>query len=661
MNIIDVILQKSDLVEYIGKIVPLRRAGKTYRGKCPIHSGNNETSLSVGEKLYYCFSCNSGGNIINFVSDYHKLDYNASVERIAEAFNISLTDNDEWKKQKDVVKLHTEVKNGARKNIAQTEKYLAEERKLSKETIDNFELGYHDMAIIIPLIDPNGRTIAIARRNFKEGLPKYINSYNNYLYDKSSYLFNLNRARRRMKDELYICEGYFDAMAADEQGLACVAYCGDSITSEQISTIKQYIPKPNIEIRYCPDNDLAGLNNVRKVRELFNSNLHNLSVRIVSLPDGIKDFSMAHSQGIEIKDLPTEHIDLYLVKKYISECKTKETQYSIVGDFIKSVYSPMIRGDIAKYLSKEWGKDLKEIKEWFNVVEKSTDEIVQEFKTIESAIGEYKSLLENGTITLGFPTLDASINGGIRKGEVVIIGAYPGVGKTFMAGEIALHCAVRQNLNVLFFSLEMPAGALVERLIANVLNISTDELELKHIRGELDNIVPQVIEKLGRRIIIDDKSNINIDDIFDRIKIANNTIFEKPVDLIIVDYLQLLKDTTTTEQISDTALKLKTLAKENNCIVLALSQLNRDSETWVKPQLKNLKGSSSVEQTGDLVLMGWKPAENPKLRMEKQLELADVVSLSIEKFRRKYKAKQIDVKIDEKNTRVYEVNVNYGV
>lgn len=120
----------------------------------------------------------------------------------------------------------------------------------------------------------------------------------------------------------------------------------------------------------------------------------------------------------------------------------------------------------------------------------------------------YKELIEHGTISLGFPTIDTSINGGVRKGEVVIIGAYAGVGKTFIAGEMALHAAIRQNLNVLFFSLEMSAGALMERLASAVLGISTLDFEKKHADGDLDEIYPKIIEKLGRRIFIDDKFDL---------------------------------------------------------------------------------------------------------------------------------------------------------
>lgn len=659
MNIIDKIVQKVDLVDYIGKLVPLRKAGKTFRGSCPIHSGKNESSLNVGDKLYYCFSCNSGGTVVNFVADYYKIDYSSAVERLADEFNIDISNDAEWKKQKDIVKMMTDVRDSAIKFKDKIKQYLMDERKLSAGTIDSFKLGYNnDLALIIPLHDPNDRCIAIAKRLFgSEHSGKYINSYNNDLYDKSAYLYNLNRARRVISQEIYMVEGYFDTMSADEQGLCCVGYCGDAPTLEQMHLLKKYIPSSTIEIKWCPDNDVAGLKNIRKVRDMFQQVLPSTSIRIVLLPDGYKDFNDVHKAGLQIKDLVTEHVDMYLTKKYLSECSSVETQYTAIGEFIRTIPNSMIRVDIAKYCAGIWKQKEQDVKKYFEVLEQNTDEISQEFKTVEDALNNYKEILEHGTISIGFPTLDMSINGGMRKGEVLIVGAYSGTGKTFLTCEMCLHAALRQGLNCLFFSLEMSSGALIERMASAILGISTTEFEKKVKEGELDTLLPQITGGVGRRVCIDDRSGITIDDINKRIKLANATFFDRPVDVIFIDYIQLMKNTTTTEQISESVLKLKDIAKENNILLVAISQLNRESELWIKPELKMLKGSSSIEQTADLVLMAYKPCENPALPLAKVLELDGVLSLSIEKFRRKLKIKGLDVRLDEKTTRFTEVGV----
>jgi len=650
MSLKDVIIDRIDLEEYVSNYTELKNG----RGCCPIHNGTNDTSFSVKGKRYKCFSCGSSGTIVNFVSEIENIKYDEAIEKLALQLNINPKLSEKWQTEQELIKeLELQV-NIAKKNLDKCIDYLKNDRGLTDEIIQQFEIGYNN-GIIIPIRDYNGRTVAIAKRQL-ENKPKYINSHNSVIFTKSSTLFNLDHARRRIiqgANKIYICEGYFDAISCDQQGLAAVAYMGDAISKDQVALLSKFIDPTQVEIILGADNDPAGQKSIPKTREMFKKINPKLNVLVVKFPDVIKDFNSALVEGIKIAELPTEHIDIYCLKKQLENCQNIASEYHIVADFIKSVSNPMIRCDIADFLSERWGKDNSEIRQWFNVIESEETDILNEFKTVEQAIEEYRDILSSGTITLGFPSVDESI-GGLRKKEIVFFGGYSSAMKTFMACEFALHMAVKQKLNVLFFSLEMSAGQLIERMIANVLGIGTKQLAEGLKNGNLIDIYSLISEKIGKYIRIIDKSFLSIYDVDKRIKIANG-LFESPVDVVIIDYLQYMSGTNNYEELSKTARLFKPLVKENNILCICLSQLNRTGSVWERGSMKQLKGAGDIEATGDWVLMGYRPGENPALTLEQKDELKNIVVITLEKGRRGFEgAREIELEFDPYKTRIRE-------
>lgn len=281
-----------DIVDLISQYTELRQISKGYNGKCPLHEGDGPNTIWVTENpgWFYCFSCGATGNAIHFYAEAEKISFNEAVEKIAEINNIDIGKNEEWKKQKSYTE---QCDSKARQLHAKVDKvvdYLMLQRGLTREIINEFQLGYNDKishkdktinGISIPLRDKNGRTIAFAYRTFGE--PKYINSVNNDYYIKGDFLFNADKAKRLIKDRLYVVEGYMDAISAHQQGLPCVAYAGAMLTKGHIAGIKELCAnKSNVTIYLAPDNDDTGMNNVERMREKLK--ILNMPTRVVEIP-----------------------------------------------------------------------------------------------------------------------------------------------------------------------------------------------------------------------------------------------------------------------------------------------------------------------------------------------------------------------------------------
>ena len=238
-------------------------------------------------------------------------------------------------------------------------------------------------------------------------------------------------------------------------------------------------------------------------------------------------------------------------------------------------------------------------------------------------------------IRTGFGDLDA-LTTGLQKSDLVILAARPSVGKTSFALNIAEQAAVRDGKSVGLFSLEMSKEQLVLRLLSSNANIDSQRLRTGFLE-ELDfaRIAPAMNALSGAPIYIDDTPNITTMEL--RTK-ARRLQAETGLDLVIVDYLQLMQSSTTTrdanrvQEVSEISRGLKALARELKVPVLALSQLSRQPEMREskEPRLSDLRESGSIEQDADLVLFLWREKE----RGSDDKDLAgEVVKLKLAKHR----------------------------
>ncbi len=238
----------------------------------------------------------------------------------------------------------------------------------------------------------------------------------------------------------------------------------------------------------------------------------------------------------------------------------------------------------------------------------------RDFVPIRDALGQYFEEAGSSTapregeilhILTGFAALDDFL-GGLQRSDLIVLAARPSLGKTSLALNIARNAAINQKACVALCSLEMSRDAVVQRLLSSESGVDSRKVRLGRF-GEKDEI--KIMEASGvlseAPIYIDDSPQLRALDIRSK---ARRLHFERNIDLIIVDYLQLIqgdgKNETRVQEISKITRALKTLARELNVPILAVSQLSRAVEWRAShvPQLADLRESGSIEQDADVVL-----------------------------------------------------------
>jgi replicative DNA helicase len=239
---------------------------------------------------------------------------------------------------------------------------------------------------------------------------------------------------------------------------------------------------------------------------------------------------------------------------------------------------------------------------------------LRDFVPIRDALGQYFEGAGSSTaprigeiphVLTGFAALDNFL-GGLQRSDLIVLAARPSLGKTSLALNIARNAAVDQKACVALCSLEMSREAVVQRLLASESGVESRKVRLGRF-GEQDEV--RIMEASGvlseAPIYVDDSPQLRVLDIRSKVRRLH---FERNIDLIIVDYLQLIqgdgKNETRVQEISKITRALKTLARELNVPVLAVSQLSRAVEWRAShiPQLADLRESGSIEQDADVVL-----------------------------------------------------------
>jgi len=238
-------------------------------------------------------------------------------------------------------------------------------------------------------------------------------------------------------------------------------------------------------------------------------------------------------------------------------------------------------------------------------------------------------------VASGFTDLDA-LTTGFQKSDLIVVAARPSVGKTSFALNVAEHAAVIQHRSVGVFSLEMSKEQLVLRLLSSVANIDSKRLRTGFLE-ELDfaRIAPAMNDLSEAALYIDDTPNITSMEL--RTK-ARRLQAESGLDLVIVDYLQLMQATTSNrdsnrvQEVSEISRGLKALARELSVPVIALSQLSRQPEMREskEPRLSDLRESGAIEQDADLVVFLWREKDKPG---EEEQTDGEVINVKLAKHR----------------------------
>ena len=221
----------------------------------------------------------------------------------------------------------------------------------------------------------------------------------------------------------------------------------------------------------------------------------------------------------------------------------------------------------------------------------------------------YNSKSQNAVtgVPTGFVDLDR-LTKGFHPGELIIVAGRPAMGKTTFAMNIAEFVAMQAGMPVAVFSMEMPAEQLAMRLISSYQRIKLEHLRNGRLEGDEFQKMSRAVTDIANshNVFIDDSSGLTITDVRSRARRLTREV--KQLGLIVIDYLQLMGGTGRSEnraqEISEISRGLKLLAKELNCPIIGLSQLNRSLESRPdkRPMMSDLRESGSIEQDADVII-----------------------------------------------------------
>lgn len=306
-EIIEEVRSRSDIVDVISQYVRLARKGSTYFGLCPFHNEKTGSfSVSPNKQMYYCFGCGAGGNVFTFLMQYENFTFGEAMETLAERAGVELPKQEQSQAQRmeaDRRARLLEIQKEAAKYFfmllrsergTQALSYFRK-RGLSDETVRKFGLGYSDQysddlyrylrqkgyedeilkdsglisiderrgghdkfwnRAMFPIMDVRGKVIGFGGRVMGEGEPKYLNSPETRIFDKSRNLYGLHLARSTKKQQLLLCEGYMDVIALHQAGFDnAVASLGTSLTNGHANLLRRYTK----EVYLTYDSDGAGV------------------------------------------------------------------------------------------------------------------------------------------------------------------------------------------------------------------------------------------------------------------------------------------------------------------------------------------------------------------------------------------------------------------
>lgn len=306
-ELVEEVRMKNDIVDVISGYVKLQKKGASHFGLCPFHNEKSPSfSVSGAKQMYYCFGCGAGGNVFTFIMNYENYTFGEAIKMLAERAGVNLPEveySEEMRKKENHRARLLEANKEAAKyfyyqlRAKQGElgyRYLTS-RQLSAETMKKFGLGFanktsddltkylkqkgfderllaeaglssydeqrgsHDKfwnRVMFPIQDINHRVIGFGGRVMGEGEPKYLNSPETPIFDKSRNLFGLNFARTARAGNMILCEGYMDVISMHQAGFTqAVASLGTAFTSGQANLLKRYTE--NVLLAY--DSDGAGV------------------------------------------------------------------------------------------------------------------------------------------------------------------------------------------------------------------------------------------------------------------------------------------------------------------------------------------------------------------------------------------------------------------
>ncbi|MGI6003814.1 MAG: DNA primase [Christensenellales bacterium] len=407
--------QHCDLVEIVSQVVPLKQKGRKYWACCPFHSEKTPSfSVDADKQMYYCFGCKASGNVYNFVMETERLDFVSAVEHLAEKVNLPLP------KQQDAGKLNAQRKGRQRlQNVmriaaryfrdrlfgheGQAALAYIKNRDISEAIVKRFGLGYapdswHALAdhlkesgvsekdamdagllssskgriydrfrnrLMFPIFSAQGDVVAFGGRVMGEGEPKYLNSPETPIFDKSRTLYGLHRLKHvRDLKRIVIVEGYMDMLSLEQAGIiGAVATMGTAMTREQARMLRRYCDR--VTLAY--DDDMAGQQAALRGMEILTS--EGLNVKVLRLEGGMDPDDFVRKKGAQaIREriesaMPLPEFEMMLEKKkHDLEAQEGRTEYAIAcAKILAKLPDPVEREVYLKILAVQTGFSMESL------------------------------------------------------------------------------------------------------------------------------------------------------------------------------------------------------------------------------------------------------------------------------------------------------------
>ncbi len=381
-NVIDEVLTRADIESVVSRYVLLKRSGSNLWGLCPFHSEKTASfSVNPSKQIFHCFGCGKGGNSIKFIMEIEHLNYPEAIKHLAGIYGVDIPEtgysgDDIRKEEKDRVKdiLKEAAKFYYRSfsdpDIGKPARDYAAKRGLSRQTLDNFGIGYSPISrtglydilkqkgykdeemlnsgifkqssknnkpydlfrgrLVFPIFDTYGAIIAFGGRALGDEKPKYINSPDSLVYNKQNHLYAMNFARKEQSRQLIVVEGYMDAIAMHAAGFKnTVAALGTSFTDSQLKLCARFAD----EVVFFFDADNAGQKAALRAIKMMMDYLKkltgiNIRIRIAKVPDGKDPDEYIKTNGADkFKDVVRNalYVEDYLLERAKSDNTDPET------------------------------------------------------------------------------------------------------------------------------------------------------------------------------------------------------------------------------------------------------------------------------------------------------------------------------------------------
>lgn len=433
-NLTDTIKQRLNIAELVRQYVPhLKKAGKTWKACCPFHKEKTPSFTVNAEKgLYYCFGCQEGGDIFDFLMKIENLSFNEAVRKLAEAAGVEYKPQggfspDEQRrinarKTLDFAKAfyHRQLMGAG----AEAVREYVKSRNLTKETVQHFELGfaknggtflvgaarsggytpqqlkevglcamtsygardYFRGRLMFPIINQRGETVGFGGRILGDGEPKYLNSPETLLFNKSHVLYGLNFAGPaiRKAGRAVLLEGYMDVIACHQAGVTnTVAPLGTSLTPDHARLLKRYAD--NVVVLFDPD--AAGIKAALRGALILIE--QGLFVKVASLSDGLDPDEYIAKYGREkfeevldnAQDLIEFHTRLQL--GLYSLPLQPQAKTAVVNELTETLLKqpdPIVRREWVKYVAEHTGVEEALVLERLQSKEKAAKRFAQRFQ-----------------------------------------------------------------------------------------------------------------------------------------------------------------------------------------------------------------------------------------------------------------------------------------